>query len=140
MDYTAGAEGVMKSIVFVCIGNACRSQMAEGFSRHYAGDTYLIYSAGSHPLGFVVSETVKVMKEKGIDISRHRSKGINDLPDIEFDIAVLMGCGDRCPTLKAKKRIEWDIPDPVGRPLDFFRETRDLIEEKVKQLLVESFQ
>jgi arsenate reductase (thioredoxin) len=124
-----------KSYLFVCIGNACRSQMAEGFARHYGGEDLIIYSAGSHPLGRVVSESIRSMKEKGIDISHHTSKGIPDVPDIEYDVLVTMGCGDNCPTVRAKKRIDWKIPDPFGGGKDFFNKIRDLIGGKIENLL-----
>jgi len=125
----------MKSVLFVCIGNACRSQMAEGFARHFGGEELIIYSAGSHPLGHVISDTIASMKEIGIDISQHTSKGILDCPDIEYDVVVSMGCGDACQNVKAKKRLDWEIPDPVGQSPKFFREVRELIKGKVKGLL-----
>lgn len=127
----------MKSILFVCVGNACRSQMAEGFARAYGPEDLVVYSAGSNPAGFVARESVEGMKEKGIDISRHYSKGVGDLPLEEFDWVVTMGCGDFCPTVKAGKRIDWQIPDPIGRGIDYFRQVRGLIEEKVSELLSE---
>lgn len=125
----------MKSILFVCIGNACRSQMAEGFARHLGLPGLVVYSAGSHPAGFVAPGAIEVMKEKGIDISRHYSKGIGEIPLIEFDILVTMGCGDSCPVVNAKQRIDWQIPDPIGRSSEFFRQVRDEIEAKVRTLL-----
>ena len=75
------------------------------------------------------------MQEKGIDISEHYSKGIDDLPAIEFDYVVTMGCGDNCPTLKAKNRLDWAIPDPIGQGEDYFRQVRDTIEANVRDLL-----
>lgn len=125
----------MKSILFVCVGNACRSQMAEGFARAYGPEDLVVYSCGSNPAGFVAREAVEGMREKGIDISRHDSKGIWNIPLQEFDVVVTMGCGDACPAVGAKKRVEWEIPDPIGRGIDFFRKVRDEIEEKVKGLL-----
>ena len=125
----------MHSILFVCVGNACRSQMAEGFARYYGPQDLVVYSAGSAPLGFVVGEAIEVMREKGIDISRRHSKGLEEIPDLEFDVAVLMGCGDACPMARARQKIEWEIPDPVGEPVAVFRKTRNLIERKVQRLL-----
>lgn len=126
----------MKSLLFVCVGNACRSQMAEGFARHYGPEDLVVYSAGSAPAGFVAREAIEGMKEKGIDISRHSSKGLLDLPLEEFDVVVTMGCGEVCPPVKAKERIKWEIPDPIGRNRAFFRRVRDEIERKVQDLLV----
>ncbi len=124
-----------KSIAFVCIGNACRSQMAEGFAKANGPADLTIYSAGSHPAGFVAQQSIRSMQEKGIDISEHYSKGIDDLPAIEFDYVVTMGCGDNCPTLKAKNRLDWAIPDPIGQGEDYFRQVRDTIEANVRDLL-----
>src|SRR5262245_59271585 len=97
----------MTSLLFVCVGNACRSQMSEGFARAYGPKDLIVYSAGSAPAGFVAREAIEGMKEKGIDISRHYSKGVSDLPMIEFDVVVTMGCGDSCPHVKAKRKIDW---------------------------------
>jgi len=125
----------MKTILFVCVGNACRSQMSEGFARAHGSKDLVVYSAGSSPAGFVAREAIEGMKEKGIDISRHYSKGLFDLPLLEFDVVVTMGCGDICPYVKAKQRINWQIPDPIGRGIEFFRQVRDDLEEKIKDLL-----
>lgn len=125
----------MKSILFVCVGNCCRSQIAEGFARHLGQPDLVVYSAGSHPAGFVAPAVVEMMKEKGIDISGQYSKGLDEIPSMDFDIVVTMGCGDFCPSVKAKKRVDWKIPDPIGRSPEFFRKVRDDIEAKVKGLL-----
>lgn len=126
----------MKSILFVCVGNACRSQMAEGFARAFGPEELVVYSAGSRPAGFVAREAIEGMLEKGIDISRQVSKGLQALPAIEFDALVTMGCGeDACPSVRAKKRVDWSIPDPIGRGIDYFRAVRDDLEDKVKKLL-----
>jgi arsenate reductase len=77
------------------------------------------------------------MKEQGIDLSGKRPKGLNDLPSIEMDYLVTMGCEETCPAVLAKKIIEWEIPDPKGKSIDFFREVRDLVESKVRDLLKE---
>jgi arsenate reductase len=78
---------------------------------------------------------VQVMKEAGIDISHQRSKGFIELPETAFDYVITMGCGDVCPFVPAKKRIEWDILDPKGKPIEVFRETRDIIKKKVLELI-----
>jgi protein-tyrosine-phosphatase len=127
----------MKTILFVCVGNACRSQMAEGFARHHGPEDLVIYSAGSAPAGFVAGDAIDGMREKGIDISRHYSKGVDELPLDAFDVVVTMGCGDFCPAVKAGRRVDWRIPDPIGRGIEFFRQVRDDLEAKVLGLLRE---
>ena len=77
------------------------------------------------------------MREKGVDISGQRSKGFDELPHAMFDYVVTMGCGDACPTVSARKRLDWQIPDPKGNPPGFFRQTRDLIAEQVQELIRE---
>jgi arsenate reductase (thioredoxin) len=125
-----------RRIVFVCVENSNRSQMAEAFARRHGGRTIEAYSAGSRPSGSVNPRAVEFMREKGYDLAAHRSKGMQELAAIEFDVVVGMGCGDEgCPLLKARRREDWDIPDPKNLPPDQFRAVRDHIEEKVKQLL-----
>ena len=111
--------------------------MAEGFANFYGKDKLIAYSAGSKPSGKVNDQAIKVMAEKGIDISGAKSKGFDELPIKEFDYAVGMGCKDTCPLIPAKNHIKWDIPDPNGKDITFFRKTRDEIESKVKTLLNE---
>lgn len=125
------------TLLFVCIGNACRSQMAEGFAKHLGKGKWEVYSAGSRPAGFVAPLAVEVMKEKGIDISGHYSKSVEELPLKKFDYVVTMGCGDTCPFVPAKQRIDWQIADPIGSPIGFFRQVRDEIEAKIKALLAQ---
>ena len=126
----------MKSkILFVCIENSCRSQMAEGFAKFYGRDKIEVFSAGSNPSGKVDQIAIEIMKEKGIDISSQRSKGFNDLPYKSFDYVITMGCGDVCPFVPAKERIEWEIEDPKGKTKGEFREAREVIEKKVKEFL-----
>ncbi|MFH1347104.1 MAG: arsenate reductase ArsC [Candidatus Margulisiibacteriota bacterium] len=121
-----------KKILFACIGNCCRSQMAEGFGKKIAGDKFEIYSAGSHPAGYVHPDAIAGMKEVGIDISSQYSKGFNEIPK-EFDYIVTMGCGEECPLVAAKQRLDWQIPDPIGRGIDFFREVRDELKGRVEE-------
>ncbi|MFA5032975.1 MAG: arsenate reductase ArsC [bacterium] len=120
-----------KTILFVCVENACRSQMAEGFTKSYASDTVSAYSAGSNPSGVINPIAIKVMKEKGIDISSQASKGFGQLPIPKFDYIITMGCKDICPFYPGAKRVEWDIPAPKEKPIEEFREIRDEIEKKV---------
>lgn len=127
----------MKSILFVCIENSCRSQIAEGFARAMADNAYAVYSAGSRPSGIVNPTAINVMREIGIDISKNDSKGFDDLPVKKFDRVITLGCGDQCPFVPADIHIDWKIPDPKGRDLEFFRSVRDLIKQHVQQLIQE---
>ena len=117
--------------VFVCVENSNRSQMAEAFARLAGIEAY---SAGSRPSGKVNPKAVESMREVGYDLSSHQSKGLADLPDVEFDVAVTMGCGDQCPNLRAKRREDWQIPDPKELPPDEFRKVRDAIAFKIRVL------
>lgn len=117
--------------VFVCVENSNRSQMAEAFARMAGIEAY---SAGSRPSGKVNPKAIQAMKEIGYDLTAHHSKSLDDLPDETFDVAVTMGCGDECPMLKATRREDWGIPDPKELPSEQFREVRDLIGRKVKEL------
>ena len=117
--------------VFVCVENSNRSQVAEALARMEGIEAY---SAGSRPLGKVNPKAIEAMKELGYDLTSHHSKSLDDLPDETFDVAVTMGCGDACPNLKAKRREDWDIPDPREMSPNQFREARNLIRKKVKEL------
>jgi protein-tyrosine-phosphatase len=125
----------MKRLLFVCVENSCRSQIAEALARIHGGDEIEAYSAGSHPSGQVNPKAIESMKEIGYDLSAHDSKSLNDIPQLEYDFVATMGCGDECPYVRAKRREDWEIPDPKNLPPDQFRETRDLIERKVKDVL-----
>jgi arsenate reductase (thioredoxin) len=119
--------------VFVCVENSNRSQMAEAFARMAGIEAY---SAGSRPSGRVNLKAIEAMKELGYDLSTHSSKALEDLPpDETFDVAVTMGCGDACPNLNAARREDWQIPDPKELPPDEFRAVRDLIRNKIKELV-----
>ncbi|MFQ5585898.1 MAG: arsenate reductase ArsC [Thermodesulfobacteriota bacterium] len=126
----------MKRILFICVENSCRSQIAEAFVRIHGAGRAEAYSAGSCPAGQVNQKALEVMDERGYDLRRHHSKSVGELPDREFDSAVTMGCGDRCPQVRVRERHEWEIPDPGALPLDEFRALCDLIEEKVQGLLL----
>ncbi|MBI4713191.1 MAG: arsenate reductase ArsC [Planctomycetes bacterium] len=124
----------MIRVLFLCIGNSARSQMAEGFARSLAGDRIEIFSAGSKPADTLEHLAVKAMAEKGIDISPARPKGFDKIPAGVVDYVVSMGCGDTCPAVPAKQYIEWHIPDPKGKDIEVFRDIRDKIEQQVQKL------
>lgn len=124
-----------RRVVFVCIENSNRSQMAEAFARIHGGDQIEAFSAGSQPSGKINPKAVAAMKELGYDLTAHTSKGLGEFNGKDFDAAVTMGCGDECPLVRAKRREDWQIPDPKEMPPEKFREIRDLIEMKVKELL-----
>jgi len=131
-------EGVTgRRVLFVCVENSCRSQMAEGFARALGRGVWEAFSAGSRPSGKVNATAVELMAEKGVDLKPQRSKGLADLPAGDWDAVVTMGCGDACPHLAAKRRLDWALPDPKSLPLEGFRRVRDSIEEKVRELLDE---
>ena len=125
----------MKKVLFVCIENSCRSQIAEAFAKTNGKDVIEAYSSGSRPSGTVNPKAIESMKEIGYDMSTHRSKSLDEFSDIEFDYVITMGCGDECPFVKAKHREDWAIPDPKNMDADGFRDVRGLIEEKVKKLI-----
>jgi len=125
----------IKRVVFVCVENSNRSQMAEAFAHIYGGGKVEAYSAGSRPSGRVNPKAVAAMRELDYDLSRHTSKGLAQFADVDFDVAVTMGCGDECPFLKARQRLDWQIPDPRDMEPEQFREVRTLIETKVKELI-----
>lgn len=122
-------------ILFVCVENSCRSQMAEGFAKKFAGGMIEAFSAGSKPSGIVNPNAIKVMKEIGIDISGQTSKGFELLPYNRFDYIVTMGCQDICPYFPSKEKIDWQIEDPKGKGIDVFRKVRNEIDNQVKQLI-----
>jgi arsenate reductase len=124
-------------IVFVCVENARRSQMAQGFAEALGQGELKVYSAGSRPFWAIDPLVIEVMMEKGIDLSSKRPKSLNDLPPIEMDYLITMGCEETCPAVLSKNILEWDIPDPKGKSIDVFREVRDLIENKVRTFLKE---
>jgi len=111
--------------------------MAEAFAESFGAKGVKAYSAGSHPKGKVNPQAIQVMQEKGLDLSRKNSKSIQDLPEKSFDYVVTMGCGEECPFIPSKATLSWEIPDPKGKDLDVFREVRDLIGQKVGNLLEE---
>jgi protein-tyrosine-phosphatase len=126
----------MKRVLFVCVENSNRSQMAQAFARLHGAGKVEAFSAGSHPSGKINPKAIEAMRERGYDLSAHESKSLDDIPEGEYDAVIGMGCGDEgCPLVRAKRHEEWGIPDPKTMPPEEFRKVRDLIEEKVKALL-----
>lgn len=127
---------LVKRILFVCIENSNRSQMSEAFAKIYGGRNIESFSAGSKPSGKVNSKAIASMKELNYDLSSHHSKSLEEVKQLApFDAVVTMGCGDACPWMPAKQFIDWQIPDPKEMNAEDFRKVRNLIEEKVKELL-----
>ena len=124
-----------KNILFVCIENSNRSQMAQAFAVTHGKEKVAAYSAGSKPSGKINPKAAAAMKELGYDLSTHHSKPLTEIPDIEYDYAITMGCGDECPFVKARHHEDWDIPDPREMNEEDFRKVRHLIEQKVISLL-----
>ena len=125
-----------KKVLFVCVENSNRSQMSQAFAKMMGGENVEAYSAGSKPSGVVNPRAIVSMKELGYDLGKHDSKSLNEVERFApFDAVVTMGCGDACPWMPAKRFIDWDIPDPKNMPPDEFNKVRDLIRDKVKELL-----
>jgi protein-tyrosine-phosphatase len=125
-----------KKLLFVCVENSNRSQMSQAFAKILGGKNVKAYSAGSNPSGIVNPKAIAAMKELGYDLSKHKSKSLKEVEQYApFDAVVTMGCGDACPWMPAKKFIDWQIPDPKEMNEGDFRKVRDLIREKVNELL-----
>ena len=126
----------MKRVIFVCVENSNRSQMAEAFARIHGAGKIEAHSSGSRPSGRVNPKAIEAMKEIGYDLTTHTSKSLDAFNGKDFDAAITMGCGDECPLVVAKRRLDWKISDPRDMSPAQFREVRDLIEAKVKELLL----
>lgn len=127
-----------KKILFVCIENSNRSQMAQAFAAIHGGKNIEAFSAGSKPSGVINPKAIAAMREMGYDLTQHHSKSLEEVKaEAPFDVVVTMGCGDACPWMPARKFVDWQIPDPKHMPPDEFNAVRDDIEEKVKALLAE---
>lgn len=123
-------------LLFVCVENSNRSQMSQAFAKIHGGPSVEAYSAGSKPSGKINPKAVAAMKELGYDLAVHHSKSLDEVKEYApFDVVVTMGCGDACPWMPAKKFVDWQIPDPRDMNEDQFRGVRDLIRDKVKELL-----
>jgi arsenate reductase len=127
----------MKKVLFLCVGNSCRSQMAEGFARHYGSGVLEAHSAGTMPASSISKTAIEVMAEKGIDISHHRPQQLDPAHLRDYDILVSMGCGvqDTCPVVYLKDFIDWGLDDPMGQSIRKYRPVRDEIEKRVLELV-----
>ena len=124
-----------QKLLFICVENSNRSQMAEAFAMIHGQNRIEAFSAGSRPSGIVNPQAIKSMHELGYDLKTHRSKGLREIPSINYDVLVTMGCGDNCPSISAKLKLEWSIPDPKSASPKEILMIRNLIENKVKVLL-----
>ena len=125
----------MKKILFVCIENSNRSQMAEAFGRIHGGNKVQAFSAGSQASGVINPKAIEAMREVGYDLNQHQSVSVDQFKNDEFEYVISMGCGDDCPFVPAKVREDWLIPDPKHLSKKEFNVIRDYIEIKVKQLI-----
>jgi arsenate reductase (thioredoxin) len=127
----------MARVLFVCLHNAGRSQMSRALFERAADGRHQAESAGTTPAERVHPEVVEAMNELGIDVSSEKPKRLTTEMAERADVVVTMGCGDECPYIPGKRYLDWDLPDPKGRPLDEVRETRDEIERRVRALVDE---
>jgi arsenate reductase (thioredoxin) len=125
----------MATALFVCLHNAGRSQMSQALFERAAGGRHTALSAGTTPGDAVHAEVVQVMSELGIDVAGRKPRKLTRELAERADVIVTMGCGDECPYIPGKRYIDWDLPDPKGRPVDEVRATRDHIEQRVAELV-----
>jgi arsenate reductase len=125
---------MVKRVLFVCVENSNRSQMAEAFARMHGGAGVEALSAGSRPSGTINPKALRFMAERGYDLSTHASKSLDEVEG-EFDAVVTMGCGDSCPWVPAKRREDWALPDPRDMDDEGYRAVRDDIDARVRVLL-----
>jgi protein-tyrosine-phosphatase len=129
--------GLNPSVLFLCVHNAGRSQMAAGFMRHLGGERVDVFSGGSEPAASINASVVMAMAEKGIDISGELPQPWADEVVRAADVIVTMGCGDACPVYPGKRYVDWELDDPSGKAVDEVRPIRDEIERRVRALLAE---
>ena len=141
-DVTASVKELLapllgrKKILFACRENACRSQMAAAFAQHLAGDKFEVVSAGSEPAEKINLDMVKAMAEKGIDMGFRKTRFLDKAAsELQPDMIITMGCDEACPFIPGMQRLDWDLPDPAGKPMDVMRNVRDEIEKRVKALV-----
>ncbi|MCG5221031.1 arsenate reductase ArsC [Streptosporangium sp. KLBMP 9127] len=125
------------SVLFVCVHNAGRSQMAAGWLTHLAGDTVEVRSAGSEPAGRVNPVAVEAMREVGIDITAAQPKVLTTDAVEASDVVITMGCGDACPIFPGKRYEDWQLADPAGQGIEAVRPIRDEIRDRIKKLITE---
>ena len=130
-------EGNKPTVLFVCVHNAGRSQMAAGFMRALGGDRVDVLSAGSEPKASINPVAVVAMQEVGIDISNQQPKNLTTDAVFESDAVITMGCGDACPIFPGKRYEDWVLEDPAGQDIEFVRRVRDDIKARVETLLSE---
>lgn len=126
----------MKRVLFACVENSNRSQMAEAFARMHGDGKLEPFSAGSRPSGTVNPRAIVAMREAGYDLATHRSKGLDEV-EAPFDYVITMGCGEECPYVAAERREDWELADPKDLPPDEFNAVRDEIERRVLVLIEE---
>ncbi|WP_055565974.1 arsenate reductase ArsC [Streptomyces atriruber] len=125
------------SVLFVCVHNAGRSQMAAAFLTHLAGDRVQVRSAGSAPADTVNPAVAEALAEVGIDISAEVPKMLTTEAVQASDVVITMGCGDTCPVFPGKRYVDWQLPDPAGQGVDAVRPIRDEIEQRIRSLITE---
>ncbi|OFY83741.1 MAG: protein tyrosine phosphatase [Bacteroidetes bacterium RIFCSPLOWO2_12_FULL_35_15] len=125
----------MKKVLFVCVENSNRSQMAEAFAKIHGAGKVEAYSSGSRPSGKINPKAIAAMKELGYDLTSHQSKSLDEIPKIKYDYAITMGCGDECPFVIAEHREDWKLDDPKNLDPSEFNKVRDEIERRVKKLI-----
>lgn len=125
----------MKKVLFVCVENSNRSQMAEAFARLHGGAEVEAHSAGSKPSGRINPKATRFMGELGVDLTAHRSKSLDEIAGLDFDAVVTMGCGDSCPWVPARLREDWALSDPRDMDDEGYRAVRDEIGRRVRDLL-----
>jgi protein-tyrosine-phosphatase len=137
MQYHRSVADPTPEVLFVCVHNAGRSQMAAGLLQHKAGESVKVLSAGSEPADRLNPAVVEAMRESGIDISAERPKPLENGMVREADVVITMGCGDACPIYPGKRYEDWELEDPAGKDLDTVRGIRDEIESRVEKLIAE---
>ena len=127
----------MIKILFVSVENSNRSQMAEAFAKIHGKGKVEVHSSGSKPSGIINPKAIAAMKELGYDLTAHDSKSLDQIPQIKYDYAITMGCGDECPFVMATHRADWKLDDPKHMDVTEFNKVRDEIERRVKELLAQ---
>lgn len=143
-DIAKAVQGILqpfgnrKKVLFACRENACRSQMASAFAQSLAGDKLEVLNAGSEPAGQIQPDMVTVMHEKGIDMGFRTPQKLDDVISHDTpEIIITMGCAEQCPFVPGARKLDWDLPDPAGKPIEFMRDVRDEIEKRVQNLITD---